>query len=194
MRLLGLEIKRVMKTKMTIITLITAILLSFAMAYIPTTFIYCIKGFQDGEPVYATGMEAIKTRQQIEKEMEGEVTQDRIVNAVSTYQRVLEENQAEETYDLPEEVYYAYLDPIYPLFTPICNAYANKKNAAPADMKLLNADELEDFYKAADDYFKVKLMQQQGKYPNAVAKAQKMRSKVTKPFVYYPGITSDAME
>ena len=66
MRLLGLEIKRVMKTKMTIITLITAILLSFAMAYIPTTFVYCIKGFQDAEPVYATGLEAIKIRQQID--------------------------------------------------------------------------------------------------------------------------------
>ncbi|MGN0153287.1 MAG: hypothetical protein ACI4A3_02475 [Lachnospiraceae bacterium] len=193
MRLLGLEIKRVMKTKMTIIALLSAILLSFAMAYIPTTFVYCIKGFQDGEPVYATGMEAIKTRQQIEKEIEGEVTQDRIVNAVSTYQRVLKENQAEETYDLPIEVYHEYLDPIYPLFTPICNAYGNKKTATPADMKLLNADELEDFYTAADDYFNVKLMQQ-GKYPNAVAKAQKMRSKVTKPFVYYPGVTSDAME
>lgn len=194
MRLLGLEIKRVMKTKMTIIALVTAILLSFAMAYIPTTFVYCIKGFQDGEPEYATGMETIKIKHQIEKEIEGEVTQDKIVSAVDTYQRVLKENQAEETYNLPIEVYHEYLDPIYPLFAPICNAYGNKKTASPADMKLLNADELEDFYTAADDYFNAKLMQQQGKYPNAVAKAQKMRSKVTKPFVYYPGVTSDAMD
>lgn len=194
MRLLGLEIKRVMKTKMTIITLIAAILLSFALAYIPTTFVYCIKGFQDGEPVYATGMEAIKWNRQIEKEIVGEVTQEKVINAVSTYQRVLEENHAEETYDLPIEVYHEYLDPIYPLFTPICNAYGNKKNATPADMKLLNAEELGDFYTAADDYFNMKLMQQQGKYPNAVAKAQEMRSKVTKPYLYDSGVTSDAME
>lgn len=194
MRLFGLEIKRVMKTKITIISLGLAILFSFALAYIPTTFVYSIEGFRDGEPEYVTGMDAIKLKQQIEKEIQGEVTQKKIVNAVSTYQKVLKENQAEETYDLPIEVYHMYLDPIYPLFTPICNAYGNKKNATPADMKMLNEEELGDFYTAADDYFNMKLMQQQGKYPNAVAKAQEMRSKVTKPYLYYSGITSDAMD
>lgn len=194
MRLLGLEIKRVMKTKMTIISLVLAILFSFALAYIPTTYVYSIKEFQDGEPVYATGMDAIKWKRQIEKEIEGEVTQEKVVNAVATYQKVLEENQAEETYDLPIEVYHEYLDPIYPLFTPVCNAYGNKKTAVPADMKLLKAEELEDFYKAADDYFYAKLRQQQGRYPGAIAKAEEMRSKVKEPYLYYSGITSDAME
>ena len=194
MRLLGLEIKRVMKTKITIFALSLAILFSFVLAYIPTTFVYSIEGFQDGEPEYVTGIDAIKLKQQIEKEIQGEVTQKKIVNAVSTYQTALKENQVEETYELPIEVYHEYLDPIYPLFTPICNAYGNKKNAASADIKMLNSEELGDFYTAADDYFNMKLLQQQGKNPNAIAKAQEMRSKVTKPYQYYSGITSDAMD
>lgn len=194
MRLLGLEIKRVLKTKMTIIALSLAILFSFVLAYIPTTFVYSIEGFHDGEPEYVTGVDAIKLNQQMEKKIEGEVTQEKIENVVATYQRVLRENQAEETYDLPIEVYHEYFDPMYPLFAPICNAYSNKKTAEPAEIKLLNAEKLEDFYEAGDDYFNAMLLRKQGKYPDAVAKAQKIRSKVSRPYVYYSGITSDAME
>ena len=63
MRLFILEIKRVLKTPMTIIMLVAALLLSFALAYIPVTFEYVAKEYMEEQE--------ISTKEEIEKVVQG---------------------------------------------------------------------------------------------------------------------------
>lgn len=191
MRLFILEIKRVLKTPMTIIMLVAALLLSFALAYIPVTFEYVAKEYDGDRPVYATGLEAIRLNR--EKLLEGEITQDKISHAISTYQQVLKDNHVEETYELPVKTYNDNFGTIYHLFTPIANAYADKRGEA-CNIRDIDMAHLGDFYDGADRYFEAKLRKTEGAYPAALEKARAMRSQVTKPYVFYYGASSNVLD
>ena len=60
MRLLALEIKRVLKTKRTWILIVASVLLAVFMAYIPITFVMTVqKTDESGNYVEITGKDAI---------------------------------------------------------------------------------------------------------------------------------------
>jgi hypothetical protein len=59
MRLLALEIKRVLKTKRTWILIVASVLLAVFMAYIPITFVTVQKTDESGNYVEITGKDAI---------------------------------------------------------------------------------------------------------------------------------------
>ena len=62
MRLFRLELKRILKTKATLILLALSLLLTVVMAYIPTTFSYVSYVDESGNAVTLRGMEAIRSR------------------------------------------------------------------------------------------------------------------------------------
>ena len=59
MRLIKSELKRVLKTRMTILLLAAALVLSLLMAYIPITFSYVNYWDDNGNQVRLLGMDAI---------------------------------------------------------------------------------------------------------------------------------------
>ena len=64
MRFLGLEIKRVLTTRLTWILLCVAILCSIFMAYIPVTFEAVTYTGDNGQEVQLKGVEAVKYLQE----------------------------------------------------------------------------------------------------------------------------------
>ena len=84
MRLFRLELKRILKSRRTLILLAIALLLSVAMAYLPISFEGINRPNEDGTVTELDGLAAIKYKQDLYKTSAGEVTPDRIKSALET--------------------------------------------------------------------------------------------------------------
>ena len=91
MRLFRLELKRILKSRRTLILLAIALLLSVAMAYLPISFEGINRPNEDGTVTELNGLAAIKYKQDLYKTSAGEVTPDRIKSALETYQSCVRE-------------------------------------------------------------------------------------------------------
>ena len=69
MRLFRLEIKRILKSRRTLIILAIALLLSVAMAYLPISFEGINRPNEDGTVTELDGLAAIKYKQDLYKKM-----------------------------------------------------------------------------------------------------------------------------
>ena len=76
MRLFRLELKRILKSRRTLILLAIALLLSVAMAYLPISFEGINRPNEDGTVTELDGLAAIKYKQDLYKTSAGEVTPD----------------------------------------------------------------------------------------------------------------------
>ena len=81
MRLLKLEMKRILKTRLTVILLLTALILTCVMAYLPTTFSYISYTDESGNQVDLTGLASIKHVKELQSEITGAVTPEKVRKA-----------------------------------------------------------------------------------------------------------------
>ena len=105
MRLFRLELKRILKSRRTLILLAIALLLSVAMAYLPISFEGINRPNEDGTVTELNGLAAIKYKQDLYKTSAGEVTPDRIKSALETYQSCVREYGPVEEEGFPLAVY-----------------------------------------------------------------------------------------
>ena len=89
MRLFILELKRVLKTRMTIILLLFSLFLAFFMAYIPITFSCHEYTDADGNKVELTGLASIRYEKDLQADLAGAVTPEKVRQAVEDYQACL---------------------------------------------------------------------------------------------------------
>ena len=89
MRIFRLELKRVLKSRLTWILLALALLLSVLLAYLPTT--YCYSNYTDeaGNEVNLTGLASIAYEKERQADASGIVTPERVREAVEIYQACL---------------------------------------------------------------------------------------------------------
>ena len=73
MRLFRLELKRILKSRRTLILLAIALLLSVAMAYLPISFEGINRPNEDGTVTELDGLAAIKYKQDLYKTCAGEL-------------------------------------------------------------------------------------------------------------------------
>ena len=78
MRLLLLEIKRILKTRTTVILLFSSLSLAFLMAYIPTTFSFHEYTDAEGNKVKLTGLASIEYEKRMQADLAGTVTPDKV--------------------------------------------------------------------------------------------------------------------
>lgn len=194
MRLFQLEIKRVLKTRMTWILLLAAFVLSFVMAYVPTTFSACIYQDENGQRVELKGLEAIHYIQEQRSEAEGEVTPQKIRKAVEVYQYYLNKYEVSTIYELPEEVYYGEIMVYAPFFSRIREAFSDSDNGMAAEILELDPERVEDFYKKCPERMKALMDMEQNGHPSAQKMGVEMYSEVNFPFYYYSGIGMDTMD
>lgn len=90
MRLFRLELKRILKSRRTLILLAITLLLSVAMAYLPISFEGINRPNEDGTVTELDGLEAIKYKQDLYKTSAGEVTPDRIKSALELIKAAFE--------------------------------------------------------------------------------------------------------
>ena len=105
MRLFRLELKRILKSRRTMILLVIALLLSAVMAYLPISFEGINRPNEDGTVTELDGLAAIEYKRGLYEASSGEVTPDRIKSALETYQSCVREYGPVEEDGFPLTVY-----------------------------------------------------------------------------------------
>ena len=125
MRLFRLELKRILKSRRTLILLVIALLLSVAMAYLPISFEGINRPNEDGTVTELDGLAAIEYKRGLYETSSGEVTPDRIKTALETYQSYVQEYGPVEEEGFPLSVNIEKIVPIRPLLKSLSEVFAD---------------------------------------------------------------------
>lgn len=194
MRLFALELKRLLRSRMTVILLGLSLLLSFVMAYLPVTFSYVSVPNEQGELVPLLGMDAVKHQKQIQQSTAGEVTPQKVRRAVETYQACLKRYGVEYSYELPDEVYAAEILPIAPLLHGVREAFADPDTGIAPAFSEIDPARIDDYYGVCQARLEALMAMEQKDHPQAQAAAREIYSRVETPYQLYPGYTTDALD
>lgn len=194
MRLFRLELKRILKTKATLILLALSLLLTFVMAYIPTTFSYVSYVDESGNAVTLRGMEAIRYTKQAQAVTSGAVTPEKLRQAVEDYQAGMAKYGVQYTSELPKGVYAKEFLPTAALLHGTREAFADPLTGMAPDMLDIAPEKIDDFYGACEDRLTSLMKLEQDNHPAAQEKAKQLYSRVETPYQLYPGYNVDALD
>lgn len=146
MRLFRLELKRILKSRRTLILLAIALLLSVAMAYLPISFEGINRPNEDGTVTELNGLAAIKYKQDLYKTSAGEVTPDRIKSALETYQSCVREYGPVEEEGFPLAVYIEKIVPFRHLLMGLPETFADPLTGIGADLMDIDPNDIDGAY------------------------------------------------
>ena len=146
MWLFRLELKRILKSRRTLILLAIALLLSVAMAYLPISFEGINRPNEDGTVTELNGLAAIKYKQDLYKTSAGEVTPDRIKSALETYQSCVREYGPVEEEGFPLAVYIEKIVPFRHLLMGLSEAFADPLTGIGADLMDIDPNDIDGAY------------------------------------------------
>lgn len=193
MRIFTLEIKKILKTRVTWILLLTALVLSVLMAYLPVTFEGVSYQAENGERVQLNGLAAIHYAKDAGASLSGDVTTEKIQTAVGEYQKALLEYGVEDSFELPEDVYYDRLMIYQPLVHGVKEVFSDEKTGMAPGFLDITPEEVSTFYEKAPVRLK-NLMRMEGSRQSDIDKAEEMYRKVETPFQYYEGVSGNSMD
>lgn len=194
MRILRLEIKRILKTRVTGILLLAALFLSAVTAYLPVTFFYNSYTDAQGNTVKLKGLAALRYEQAQQADIAGEVTPEKLRKAVEDYQACLREYGVENSYELPDGVYGERITSFAPLLKGIKEAFADRDTGMAPTIMQIAPESVDGYYTACDERIASLMRMEQKEYPAAQAAGVAMFSKVEKPFAFYAGINREALD
>lgn len=194
MRLLKLEIKRILKTRVTIVLLFLSLSLSFLMAYIPTTFSYHSYTDTDGNTIELKGLASIRYEKEVQADIAGTVTPEKVREAVERYQACLTKYGVETSNELPEGVYDREILPYAPLLHGVREIFANPNTGVAPTLMEIDPSKVNDFYSQCEKRNASLMKQEQREYPAAQNTAKNMYREVEKPFRFFPGYERDSMD
>ncbi len=194
MRILRLELKRILKAKSTWILLILALVFSILLAYLPVS--YCYTNYTDGEgkEISLTGRASIAYEKERQSGASGIVSPERVRRAVEAYQACLSKYGVAESYDLPEGVYQQEILPIAPLLHGVREAFADPNTGMAPTLMEIDPKQLDSFYTVCEERIVSLMAMEQPDSPAARSKAAEMYRQVAKPFEVYPGMSSTVMD
>ena len=194
MRIFRLELKRVLKARLTWILLTLALLLSILLAYFPTTYCYSSYTDEAGNEVNLTGLASIAYEKKRQADAAGIVTPERVREAVEIYQACLTSYGVTESYDLPEGVYEKEILPIAPLLHGVKEAFAAPDTGMAPTIMEIDPVQIDDYYSVCEARIAALMAMEQPDSPAAQHKAVEMYRGVEKPFEVYPGMSSAIMD
>lgn len=194
MRLMKLELKRVLKTRLTLILLALSLALSVLMAYIPTTFCSVSYLGADGNEIRVHGLAAVEQIKILQSGTQGEVTPQKVRQALEAYQACLTKYGVETTYELPDGVYGREILPYNPLLHGVREAFADPDSGLAPSLMDVDPERIEDLYGACEARIDSLMKMEQKNHPAAQENAKAMYSRVDTPYQFYPGYNTDAMD
>ncbi len=189
-RLLYLELKRVVTARSVWILLVILILLSAVLAYFPVSFERTYRVDEQGNVSELSGMDAIAYQKQIEKENNGEITEEKIREAILVFQECYREYGAVFPPDVPKEVYVQKILPIYPILKAAAHVLAREEvsvyTMTDADIA---PDDAPKFYEQYQERMAFK-----GKNEAEQEKIRELNGGVKMPFTYNAGFSMTSLE
>lgn len=130
MRLFRLEVKRIMKSRRTLILFTVALLMSIVMAYLPISFESINQPGENGEVIELDGIPAIQFKKDYYEKTAGEITPQKLAEALRTYQSYVKEYGTLD--DVPLDIYIENIMAIRPMLKGLTEAFADSKTGMAA--------------------------------------------------------------
>lgn len=193
MRLFRLEVKRIMKSRRTLILLAVALLMSIVMAYLPISFESVNCPGENGSVIELDGISAIQFKRDHYKEMSGNITPQKLAEALRTYQSYVREYGTLN--DVPLDIYIENIMAIRPMVKGLTEAFADPETGIAADLMEIDPDEVaRSFYKKCASHLNDVMNLEQKGHPAAGQFAANKYSEVNQPFQLYSGMSRDAFD
>ncbi|MBD5546254.1 MAG: ABC transporter permease subunit [Lachnospiraceae bacterium] len=193
MRLLSLEIKRILKSKITWVLLLCSLIFAVLMAYLPVTFEGAIIADPDGNEREISGLKAVQYFQEMD-ELFGEVTTEKLRQTVERYQEVYEVYDSQYGNEVPAAVFYAELAKYRPFIRGVKEVFANPETGIAAGVRDLDIDRIEDYYEMLPKRLISIMDMEQKNYPSAKEAALGKFKRVNRPYRYYYGASGNSMD
>ena len=191
-RLYKEELKRVLRTRSTLLFLAAAVALSVFMAYVPVTYV----GFtyeENGQEITIKGREALAIRKELQSPNAGEVTPEKMAAGLHAYQKNLE-IYGDFYGDFPRNVHNSEIFPWSPQVSRLREVMADSESGLAPDYTEMTEEDALNFYERCRTHLTDLMKMEQRKNPQAQQIAAKMYDKVTMPFYYYPGYDTNMFE
>lgn len=193
MRLLSLEIKRILKSKITWVLLLCSFIFAVLMAYLPVTFEGAIITDPNGNEREISGLKAVQYFQEMD-ELFGEVTTEKLRQTVERYQEVYEAYDSQYGNEVPAAVFYAKLAKYRPFIRGIKEVFANPETGIAVGVRDLDIDRIEDYYEMLPKRLISIMDMEQKNYPSAKEAALGKFERVNRPYRYYYGASGNSMD
>lgn len=195
MRIFCLEIKRVLKSRRTLILLAVALIMSVAMAYLPIAFESINRPNTDGTITELDGMEAIEFKRDLYAAVNGEVTPEKASEALRTYQSLINEYGPVEGDTFPLSVNIEQIVPIRPLLKTLTELYADPLTGMGAELMDIDPEDVaQNYYQKCETHLADVMRNEQRNHPAAQQQAIEQYSKVGRPFRLHAGFSKDAFD
>lgn len=193
MRLFRLEVKRIMKSRRTLTLLAAALLMSVVMAYLPISFESINRPGEDGKIIELDGLPAIWFKRDYYEKTAGNITPQKLAEALRTYQSYVKEYGTLN--DVPLDIYIENIMAIHPMLRGLTEAFADPKTGIGADLMDIDPDEVEQyFYEKCVSHLDDTMNLEQKEYEAARQFAAGRYADVDQPFYLYPGMSRDAFD
>lgn len=193
-RIYGLEIRRILKNRKSFLIILFMIVLSVFFAWLPLYFVEIDRINSDGSVDNLHGKEALEYLGPYYSDIEGEVTVDKLKDALTTYQDI-RKKYGDEDAKIPKDVRFNQLKPAEALCRLLPVVYASEMNGnlIMKDLNAISVDEVNNYYDQCTQHIK-DVCRVELKPQMAEEKALELYSNVDKPFYYHYGYTRDAFD
>lgn len=191
-RLYKEEMKRILRSRSTLLFLAAAIVLSIFMAWVPVTFErYTYE--ENGQEVTIEGREALAMKKALQAPAAGEVTPEKVAIGLDAYQKNLA-LYGDFYGDFPQNVWNSEILPYSKLVTRLREVMADPESGlAPDYQEIMEGDALA-FYERCRTHLPDLMRLEQKNNPDAQQIAARMYEKVEMPFTFYPGYGTNMAE
>ena len=188
MRLFLLELKRLLKSRRSLV--VAAFMLAFTvfMAWVPTT--YLMSHTTEGGTV--TGLDALAYDKDLESGIAGTVTSEKVQQALITYQDVFARYDAETSFDLPDEAYDE-INAVQPLLFDLGDLYPDENGQTVPWLEIDPAD-VTDYYETIPLRVAALSQAQYPAVPGVGDYFTDLYAQVETPFNYTPGADATTLD
>lgn len=196
LRIYCLEVKRVLKSRRVIILLLIALAMSVLMAWLPVMYESINQPDENGKLVALDGREAIAYKKTLRSIHNGEVTPEKLKNALNRYQNAVSPYGEESIYsgEFPVVLYLETVFPVEALLGRLPEAFSDPKTGQGTNLMAISPDKLDGFYEQTGQHLKDIMQMEQKKYPTAQEQALQKYAHVKTPFQLYAGYSRDAFD
>ncbi|MDE6386459.1 MAG: ABC transporter permease [Lachnospiraceae bacterium] len=191
-RLYKEELKRIVRTKSTLLFLAASVAMSVFMAYIPVTYVRFTYE-ENGQEMTIKGRDALALRKELQNPHAGEVTPEKMAEGLKSYQKNLE-IYGDFYGDFPRDVHNAEIFPWSPLVSRLHEVMADSETGLAPDYPEITETDALNFYERCRTHLTDLMKLEQKNNPQAQQIAANMYDKVSMPFYYYPGYDRNMFE
>lgn len=179
-QLLRLEIKKICKSRMTIVLMVVALLISVGLGLIAITFVHYRGLDEKGNYVQLNGFDAVSAIKDNTASFEGYLTPEVFGDAIERYQEFY------ELYDgnIPSEVYIKEFKATEQFLYMASQNYRNPDTGYPMLPREITTEQAESFYSARDARLEREYFAPYYDNHGALEQINEMNGKISKPFYY----------